>query len=172
MTVPDELPAGPLVLRRWRVEMLDELMAAIEESFDALRPWMPWAAAMPTDDEERGFLLMAPERFEAGTEFGYGMHQAESGRFVGGCGLHAHHGPALLEIGYWVRTTATGRGYATAAARALTAAGFADVPTAARIQIRCGVGNAASAAIPPKLGYVLDRIEKEHMVWARTRFGI
>lgn len=169
--MPDELAAGPLVLRRWRLEALDELMAAIAESFEALRPWMPWAATMPTVDEEHAFLVTAPERFEAGIEFGYGMHDADSGRFLGACGLHAHHGPALLEIGYWVRTTATGRGYATAAARALTAAGFTHVPAAERIQIRCGVGNASSAAIPPKLGYALDRIEREHMVWIRTRSG-
>jgi len=162
--MPDELAAGPLVLRRWRVEVLDELMAAVEESLAALSPWMPWAVTMPTVADERAYLLDAPRRFAEGVEFGYGIYHGRSGRFIGGCGLHAHRHPEL-EIGYWVRTTETGQGYATAAARALTEAGFAHVPGATRIQIRCGEGNRASAAIPPKLGYSLDRAEGGLLFW-------
>ena len=162
--MPDELAAGPLVLRRWGLEVLDDLMAAIEESVEALSPWMPWAVVMPTVEAERDYLRAAPERFAAGLEFGYGIHHGATGRFVGGCGVHAHRHPEL-EIGYWVRTTETGKGYASAAARALTDAAFDHVPGARCIQIRCGEGNRASAAIPPKLGYVLDRVEGGLMFW-------
>ncbi len=166
--MPDELAAGPLVLRRWRIEMLDELMEAIEESWDALAPWMPWAVTLPTVEDEREFLAAAPERFAAGIEFGYGMRHGDTARFLGGCGLHAHRHPEL-EIGYWVRASETGQGYATAAAQALTDAGFEHVTGVERIQIRCGEGNGASAAIPPKLGYSLDRVEGGLMFWNKNR---
>lgn len=162
--MPDELAAGPLVLRRWRVEMLDELMEAIEESLPALSPWMPWAVTMPAVADEREYLRNAPGRFAAGVEFGYGVRHGSTGRFLGGCGLHAHRHPEL-EIGYWVRSTETGHGYATHAAGALTEAGFAHVAGVERIQIRCGEGNVASAAVPRKLGYVLDRVEGGLMFW-------
>ena len=75
---------------------------------------------------------------------------------MGGFGLHDRRGPGILEIGYWVRSDRTGRGYATAAAWALTGVAFDWFPLINRIEIRCDPANVASAAIPPKLGYRLD----------------
>jgi RimJ/RimL family protein N-acetyltransferase len=53
----------------------------------------------------------------------------------------------------------TGRGYATACARALTQAGLAlcDV---VRVEIHTDEANAISAAVPRRLGYRLDRVDE------------
>ena len=87
-------------------------------------------------------------------------------------------GAGALEIGYWVRVGHLGRGVATAAAGTLTIAALA-LPEVERVEIRCDAANVRSAAIPPKLGYRLDRIRRrppttpgetdEHMVWVRRR---
>ncbi len=146
-------------------------MEGITESFAALQAWMPWAAAMPTVEEERAFLRHADEGFTEGRDFQFAMRHAATGRFLGGCGLHASRAPHP-EIGYWVRTSETGRGYATEAARALTAAAFAHLPAVDRIEIRCGVGNHASAAVAAKLGYVLDRVEAGTMIWNKNRSNL
>jgi len=74
------------------------------------------------------------------------------------------------EIGYWVRSDRTGRGYATAAARALTRAALQASPLVHRVQIRCDPANLASAAIPPKLGYRLDEAGSQ-LVWVLDRVG-
>src|SRR5262249_34501416 len=60
--------------------------------------------------------------------------------------------------GYWIASGKTRRGYATAAARALTPVAL-ELSGAGRVEIHCDEANTASAAIPRRLGYRLDRIE-------------
>jgi len=65
-----------------------------------------------------------------------------------------------MEIGYWVHVDHLRRGVATAAARALLEAAI-ELPDIDRVEIRCGAANGASAAIPRKLGFRLDRVDEK-----------
>jgi len=163
--VPKEIDVGAhrLVLRAWGMEHAGRLLAAVEASLPELRPWMPWAREPVDIESVRAYLE------DHGTATAFGLFDAD-GEVVGALGLHDRQGPGTLEIGYWVRSDRTGRGYATAAARALTEVGFACFPDVDRMMIRCHPDNRASAAIPPKLGYRLDtdRID-DHLVWVRSR---
>jgi RimJ/RimL family protein N-acetyltransferase len=67
--------------------------------------------------------------------------------------------PGAVELGYWVHVDFTGRGYATAGARALTQAGLA-LSDVARVEIHTDEANVISAAIPRRLGYRLDRVDE------------
>jgi RimJ/RimL family protein N-acetyltransferase len=174
--LPAELAAPPLLLRRWRIQDLASLERSIEASRDHLAEWLSWARA--ADRESLlAFLLGSEAGFDAGTDFGYGLRDA-GGALVGGAALHARSGPGVFEIGYWVAADQAGRGYATAAARALTEAALA-LPDVDRIEIHCDEANHRSAAIPRKLGFRLDRIVDETtgrspvsnrlMVWVRER---
>ena len=118
--VPEEIEVGGdgLVLRRWRLADAAALLAAIERSLPELRRFMPWAMQGPTLESVGAFLERAWEPTPPET-FGFGLFDA-GGEVVGGFGLHGRQGPGILEIGYWVRSDRTGRGYATAGARALT----------------------------------------------------
>lgn len=162
---PEQLDAGPVLLRRCRVEESAAFAEAVKESLEHLRPWMPWAAPEAADPErQRARLAGAAENWEAGTEFLYtiflpGREPAGGGTVIGTIGLHRRIGPGGIEIGYWVHAAHTGRGYATAAARALTGAALA-LPDVRRVEIRCDEANAASAAIPRKLGYRLARVDR------------
>ncbi|HEV2760135.1 MAG TPA: GNAT family N-acetyltransferase [Acidimicrobiales bacterium] len=156
--VPDQIAVGAhgLLLRRWRIEDAPRLLAAIESSLSELRLFMPWAMETPTLETVEAFLgSLTP-----GQSMGFGLFEDDGdGELVGGSGLHDRRGPGILEIGYWVRSDRTGRGYATATARALTQVALDSFPLAHRIEIRCDPANGASRAIPLKLGYVLDRTE-------------
>lgn len=173
--LPEEIPVPgyDLVLRRWRMEHWPQVLAAIEVSLPELRRWMPWATEPPTEASVRAFVGGA-----GAAHMGFGLFDA-GGELVGAFGLHDRQGPGILEIGYWVRTDRTGRGYATAVARTLTDTGFGRFPDVDRMEIRCDPENRASGAVPAKLGYRLDReidvpVEAEaqtgrHLVWAVTR---
>jgi RimJ/RimL family protein N-acetyltransferase len=177
MTAPEriELAEVRVVLRRYVRDDLDALRTAIEESRDHLRPFMPWADGTRADTTD--FLTAAIASWDAGTEFNYGIFE-DGGALLGGCGLHARLRPGALEIGYWLRAGATGRGIATAAARALTDAALA-LPGIEAVEIHCDEANVRSAAVPRRLGYRLDRIEADQisapgdvgrsMIWVKRR---
>ena len=82
----------------------------------------------------------------------------KDGALVGTIGLHRRAAEDVIEIGYWVAAGQTRRGYGTAAARAATSLAAA-LPGIRHVEIHCDEANVASAAIPRKLGYRLDRTE-------------
>jgi ribosomal-protein-serine acetyltransferase len=92
------------------------------------------------------------------------IFERHSGEVVGAAGLHVGTDPECPEIGYWVRSDRTGRGYATRAARALVEAAFSLLPEARQVTIRMDHANLASAAIPPKLGFSLQGEEVREVV--------
>jgi RimJ/RimL family protein N-acetyltransferase len=153
---PETLAAGALTLRRFRLGDLDAMAGEIARSRAHLEPWQDWAR---TADHAslRAYLLFSEAAWQGRTDFAFGI-RAPGGELAGGAGLHARLGPAVLEIGYWIGEAYINRGYATAAARALTAAALAlgDVE---RLEIHCDEANLRSAAVPRKLGYRLDRVE-------------
>jgi RimJ/RimL family protein N-acetyltransferase len=155
-----DLDGHGAVLRRYQLDDVDSLYSAVEESRDHLRPFMPWA------DEARSelaaFVAEAVEHWANGTDRNYVISDAATAEQLGGCGLHARLGPGAMEIGYWLRAGATGRGLITAAARALTDAALA-VDGITRVEIHCDVANVRSAAVPRRLGYRLDRIERDEI---------
>ena len=176
-----ELPAVGAVLRRHRLDDLDALHRAIEESRDHLRPFMPFA------DQSRLDTAGVPRARHQPVD---GRHELQlphrrrrwrrAGDVLGGCGIHHRLGPDATEIGYWLRATATGRGIVTAAAAALTDAGLA-LDGIERVEIHCDEANTRSAAVARRLGYRLDRIEPEPghgagrartvMIWVSSRRG-
>ena len=164
---PTSLRAGAWRLDRSHPNDRGHLVEAVNESLEQLRPWMPWAQ-VPADAASTGmFLRQADASWEEGREFQFAVREDGRGADEGGadlvgpiigyCGLHDRLGAGALEIGYWVRSSHTGRGVATAAAGALTRAALA-VDAVERVEIHCDAANVKSSGIPPKLGYRLDRI--------------
>ena len=67
-----------------------------------------------------------------------------------------------LEIGYWLRTSAVGRGYCTEAVNALV--GFAKNELyASRLEICCDPRNGKSRAVAERCGFTLEGILKQNM---------
>jgi RimJ/RimL family protein N-acetyltransferase len=150
---PGELRTGRLVVRRWKPDEAQLLKDAIDSSLDHLRRWMPWAQNEPTPlAGVRERLELFSSNFDRGADWLYGIFPADESSVIGGIGLHPRIRVTGLEIGYWVRESETGKGYATEAAAALTAAGMA-LPHIDHVEIRCDPRNTFSAAIPSRLGY-------------------
>jgi RimJ/RimL family protein N-acetyltransferase len=157
MPPPDRIDLDDVgaVLRRLAVDDVDALQTVIESSREHLRPFMPWA----DQDYETtaAFAAKAAASWATGDGFAYVVVESSPAtrhaeRLLGGCGLHRRGGPESIEIGYWLRPDAVGRGVMTAAARALTAAAF-NLEGITRVEIRCDAANVRSAAIPRRLGY-------------------
>jgi RimJ/RimL family protein N-acetyltransferase len=177
--------ADGLVLERARLDDADAIARAVGESLEHLARWMPWAVAGTADDPQfqAERLRTVEAAWEDEVEFSYLLRRATdagAGRAVlGAMGLMTRRGPLTLEIGYWVHAAVARRGYARAAAAALTDAALALVPS---VFIYCDAANRASAAIPRALGYALAEVRPEPchqpaapndsgstMIWIRRR---
>jgi RimJ/RimL family protein N-acetyltransferase len=160
---PERVQEGRLVLRRMQAEDARTIAVAVGESLDHLRPWMPWATKEAADERtQRARIGEADELWESGTDYIYAIFASDGGSgdgpLVGTIGLHRRPAENVIEIGYWIAVAQTRRGYGTAAARVATSLAVA-LPGIRRVEIQCDEANVASAAIPRRLGYRLDRIE-------------
>jgi len=152
---PDRLTCGPARLRRWRRGDSASLLAARTASDEHLRAWMPWAQDPPTEQAVLAYLELTETDWRSGQGFHYALISLDNDRDVlGSFSLVSRIGAGGLEIGYWVHLHHTGRGLATAAAAALTSAGF-GLPDITHLEIHMDRENLASRAVPRKLGYTL-----------------
>lgn len=160
--LPRRIDSARLVVRCWEPGDVDVLMAAVADSLEHLRPWMPWVADEPLSRAARLALIAEWDAaWASGGDAIYGafLRSGDPGSepdptpvVVGGTGLHHRIGPGGLEVGYWVHAHHIGQGYATEIARAVTDAAFAD-PDIDRVEIHHDRANGASAAIPHHLGF-------------------
>jgi RimJ/RimL family protein N-acetyltransferase len=130
------------------------LKEAVDSSLAHLRRWLPWAHEEPEPLEEKVELLRRFRgQFDLGQDFVYGIFSADESEALGGSGLHTRRGAGMFEIGYWIRESRARQGLGTEAVAALTRVGL-ELCGVERIEIRVDPENAASAAIPRKLGFV------------------
>jgi ribosomal-protein-serine acetyltransferase len=152
--LPEHLEGHGVTLRRWRPEDAESLHRAVVESRDHLGPWMDWVAQEPqTIEQRRAMLARWEEEWRTGGDIAYAI-LIENAVVAGGCGLHHRRGPRVLEIGYWVHPAYLRRGIATGAARLLTDRVFA-LAGVDYVEIHHDKANAASRAVPRRLGYEL-----------------
>jgi RimJ/RimL family protein N-acetyltransferase len=142
-----------LVLRCWEPTDAPALHEAILASLATLKPWMSFVQEEPGPPEEKvGRLRRLRASFDRDEDYPYGIFPREGTEVWGGTALHPRIGPGGLEIGYWIHAGRLGKGYVTESTAALTRVAFA-VFGAERVEIRCAPGNAASAAVPQRLGF-------------------
>jgi RimJ/RimL family protein N-acetyltransferase len=176
---PERLDAGPVIVRRLRAGDAGAIAAAVSASLDYLRPWMPWATPAAADrGNQLARVAEADQSWESGLGYTYSVLTADQGTLVGEVALHRRISERSVEIGYWIAQGQAGRGYGTSASAALTSMAL-TLDGVDRVEIHCDAANGASAAIPRKLGYRLDRIEERRpeapgesgrlMIWVRER---
>jgi RimJ/RimL family protein N-acetyltransferase len=151
---PYRIETERLVIRCWEPVDAPLLKDALDSSLDHLRPVMAWAHDEPQPVEQKADLLKAFRAlYDTGESFVMGIFDRSESEVLGGTGLHPRVGPGGLEIGYWIRASATRQGIATEVSGVLTRVGF-EVCGADRIEIRIEPRNEASFGIPRKLGFL------------------
>lgn len=160
--VPERLQTPRLVLRSPRPGDGAALNAAVVDSLDALRPWMPWAQTAPTPEASEAIAREAHGKFLLRSDlvFSLWLHdgQGRETRLVGGSGLHRiDWSVPRFEIGYWCRSGHTGQGLVTEAVRALNRLAF-DRLQAQRVEIRMDERNTASWRVAERAGFTLEAL--------------
>lgn len=143
--------------------------AAIRESVVELKPWMPWVRkSVPTIEESEEVCRQAQAKFVLRDDMTMFCFDRVSGEFIGSTGLHRfnlEHG--IFEIGYWIRSSRSGKGYVTEATNALTRFCFGALG-ARRVQLFCNASNLKSVAIPESLGFEKEGRLREYDSYAAS----
>ncbi len=129
-----------------------ELFKAVHESLSDLSPWMSWGTPQYTRHLAQDFIAVTRSEWSQGSLYAFAITLEETKELIGGCSLsHFHPVYKFFNLGYWVRSSRRGNGFAGRAAK--LAARFAFERTnAIRTEIVIAVGNEASKRVAEKLG--------------------
>lgn len=160
---PLELFDDRVRLRTYQLEDTDGLYHAVRESLPELRTWLPWCHDGYSREESDAWVESRAEAWRNGTDYSFLIEERASGQLAGGCGLNQIDDLRLrANLGYWVRTSMTGRGLATAATRLLARWGLCEAGLQ-RIEIVAAVGNTASQRVAHKAGAVCEGVFRRRL---------
>src|SRR5262245_50931140 len=147
------------------------LSAAVAQSIDELKRWMPWAQKAPTPGEAELTCRQMAARFAQRTDLPLLIfartRDGNCGRLLGGTGLHRiDWSVPRFEIGYWRRSGTQGRGVISEAVRAVSRFAF-DHLGARRVEIHMSSNNARSRAVAERCGFTLEGVLRQDSLDAR-----
>lgn len=159
------LTDGDLLIRPWQPDDAPLLYSAASESVATVGPWLPWLTAQYTLVDSEQWTAESAEHWRARTEFRFGVFDSgDPRRCVGGVGLnHLNRMHGFANLGYWVRSSATGQGIAVRAARRAACFGL-TTGALGRIEILTAVDNAASQRIADRLGASFEGVLRDRLL--------
>jgi len=153
----------PVHIRPYRLDDAKVVVDAVLESFADLQPWMPWCHPGYSIEDSRSWLEAQVPAFHIGTAFEFAIESGD-GQYLGGCGLNQiDKANNRANLGYWVRSSCTRQGAATAAVRALRDWAF-DNTDLVRLEIVVAVGNIASHRVAEKSGAAREGTLRQRLV--------
>lgn len=158
---PDSFDTARLTIRAPRFGDGAELNAAVRDSQVELKPWMPWAAALPSLEDSEANIRNAVAKFLTREDLRLLLLLKGTNTLIGSSGLHRIDWTVpRFEIGYWARTPFAGRGLITEAVNGITA--FArEQLHARRVEIRMADSNARSWKVAERAGFTLEAVLRQ-----------
>ena len=159
-----ELSDGRIVIRPLRAADIEAEYEAVRESIPEVSAWMAWCHPGYRIEETTAFIMSRDEAWKNDTDYGFGVFEVGTGKFLGGTGLNfVNRVHNCANLGYWVRTSCTGRGIASSAARLAARYGLEHL-NFQRIEILAAVGNFPSQRAAEKAGAVREGILRKRLL--------
>jgi RimJ/RimL family protein N-acetyltransferase len=150
---PVELVGKGIVLQRTVWQDAEMVFEAVLESNDILYPGMRWALPIPSFEKIAENCNDVEGKWDRGETLNYTILSSD-GKCLGRCSLHHIDWEVpKFEVGYWVRSSAQGKGVATEATRVMATMAF-EVLGARRVSLWCAVDNVGSRRVAEKLGFL------------------
>jgi len=149
---------GDLFLHSAEPHNAEEVFGVVDASREHLRAWLPWVDASREAKDTRAFLEQVAGQHLRGEAATFLIR--ERGTLAGIVGLHNFDTVnRSYQIGYWLAKDFEGRGLITRSCEHLVTVTF-EFYEMERAVIRCALGNIRSAAVPKRLGFVLEGLER------------
>ncbi len=162
LEIPDRFDSERLTIRVPRAGDGAGVHAAIVESMDTLRPWLPWAQHEPTLEESEANCRKAWIEFLARRDITLRLYLKGTDTVIGSSGLHEiDWAVPRFEIGYWVGRRYENQGYATEAVKAISEFAVKQLG-ARRLQIHTDDRNERSWRLAERCGFALEGIHRNY----------
>lgn len=153
---------SPCTVRLYQQSDAEPIHAAALESVAEVYPWMAWCHARYTLDESRQWVSLQIEAARQRTAFEF-VIVGDGGRVLGGCGINQINPMnRFANLGYWVRSSATGHGVAPAAVRQVAEYAFRETDLN-RLEIVIAVGNRRSQRVAEKVGATREGVLRSRL---------
>jgi RimJ/RimL family protein N-acetyltransferase len=137
---------------------------AANESAAEVGRWLPWCHADYREAEAQTYIAGCIDAWARLARFPFLILDCAGGQLLGGIGVNnIDMTNRRGSLGYWVRTSQTGRGVALAAARLVSKFAFAEAGLA-RVEIAVIAENVASRRVAEKLGAKPEGIARDRIV--------
>ncbi|WP_209979372.1 GNAT family N-acetyltransferase [Paenibacillus eucommiae] len=142
------------MLKLLETEDANELFALTDRSRNYLREWLPWVDFTLNVDHTKSFIQFCQNQHANHDGFNAGIWF--KGEIAGCIGYHAIDWVnKKTSIGYWLGENYQGHGIMTKACEKMVDYAFHHLGLN-RVEIRCGVENVKSRAIPEKLRFTQE----------------
>ncbi|MGI9667885.1 MAG: GNAT family N-acetyltransferase [Acidimicrobiia bacterium] len=165
-----------LVIRPFRRRDVAPMHDAIEASLADLQPWLPWVDGYDRGVAQR-FVRESVAAWADRRAFDFTIRTIdEPNRHIGNVSVwHTSLQNEIGEVGYWIRSDETGKGYGAEATTRAVQIGFEELHMH-KVQLRIAVGNTRSDRIAERLGFTKEGILRDevkvgnrwldHTVWS------
>ncbi|MCM2676932.1 GNAT family N-acetyltransferase [Alkalicoccobacillus plakortidis] len=158
---PDSFETEHLLIRAPKPGDGAQMYEAVCDSINELKPWLPFAQFEQSIENSEANIREAHVNFLTRKDLRLLVFLKETGELIASSGLHRIDWEVpKVEIGYWIRTNYSGKGYMTEAVKGITNFAVNELK-ARRIEIRCDAKNLKSRAVAERLGFELEAILKQ-----------
>ena len=159
-----EWTQGPVRIRPFRNSDIDALFEAARESIAEVSRWLAWCHPEYSREETVAWVTGRTDAWAKGIEYAFAIVDSRGSRLLGGCGLSQLHPlHRFANLGYWVRSSAAGKGIATAATLLVARFGFAELGLV-RLEIVVDVDNAPSLRVAEKVKATREGVARNRLV--------
>lgn len=145
-------------LERLNLSHVETIFNAIDQNRKFLRKWLPFVDFTQKKSDTERFVWSIIEKVSSNRDEVYVVwYKYEFAGLIGFKDIDRINDK--IEIGYWLIEKMTGKGIASAATQKMVNLAFRNM-NMNRVVIRCGIGNEKSSAIPKRLGFSLEGIER------------
>ena len=167
--LPTTLQDHSVLLRPFQLADAEPMYEAACESMGQLCAWMTWCQPSYSISDAERFVSQSAQAWEMGEHYSFAILDAKNSAFLGSIGLnHLNFTLKLGNIGYWVRSSATGRGRCTAATRLMASYALHQLGLT-RLEFLIPLANVASQRVARKAGAHFEGILRSRLLISGTR---
>lgn len=166
---PAKSAALCLLVRPFQLSDAPHLFEAARESTEQLCAWMTWCRSDYSLKDAESFVSTSARAWDKGEHFSFAIIDRRSGAFLGSAGLsHLNAAHRFANLGYWIRSGASGRGVGTAAVRIVAEFGLMKLGLE-RLELLIPESNFASQRVAQKIGAIFEGVLRQRLMICEKR---